>query len=85
LREVRTWDYGILFLSREESRGVDTRFKSDAQVMILSTVTSYHELQQMVGRSSRSRGVCSGTLYVVSEEKQYQVIEKIKRQGVIAL
>jgi hypothetical protein len=72
-------------LSPKESRGVDTRFKKDAQVMILSSVTSYLELQQMVGRSSRSRGVCDGTLYIVGNEKQYQVIDRIKRQGVAAL
>jgi hypothetical protein len=29
--------------------------------------------------------VCAGTLYVVSSEKQYQVIDRIKRQGVAAL
>jgi hypothetical protein len=24
--EIKTWDYGILLLLKEESRGIDTRF-----------------------------------------------------------
>ena len=45
LAEVRNWDYGVLLLTREEGRGVDTRFKRDAIVLIATTVNSYHELQ----------------------------------------
>ena len=69
LAEVRSWDYGVLLLSREEGRGVDTRFKRDAIVLIATAVSSYHELQQMVGRSCRTRGICEGILYLVGEER----------------
>ena len=56
-------------LTVEEGRGVDTRFRKDARVLITCPVDSYQDLQQMVGRSSRSRGVCDGVLYLVSEER----------------
>jgi len=69
LSEVRNWDYGVLLLTREEGRGVDTRFKRDAIVLIATAVSSYHELQQMVGRSCRTRGICEGMLYLVGEER----------------
>lgn len=35
----------MLLLTREEGRGVDTRFKRDAIVLIATIVNSYHELQ----------------------------------------
>ena len=65
LAEIRSWEYGLLLLTREEGRGVDTRFRKDAIVLIATEVSNYHELLQMVGRSSRARGVCEGILYVV--------------------
>lgn len=85
LEEVRQWDYGLLLLNREEGRGVDTRFKKASHVMILTQVTSYHELLQMIGRSSRTRGVCEGTLFSVGQERSNQVIERLKRHGVITM
>ena len=75
----------MVVLSREEGRGVDTRFRKDAIVLITSEVGNYHELLQMIGRSSRTRGVCEGILYVVTQEKQGQVIERLKRSSVSAL
>jgi cation transport regulator ChaC len=39
----------------------------------------------MVGRSSRTRGVCEGTLFVVSDERASRVIEKLKHQGLVSL
>ena len=69
LHEVRSWDYGVLMLSAEEGTGVDARFRRDAISLVLAEVRSYHELQQMVGRSSRSRGVCEGVLYLIGEER----------------
>ena len=45
LAEVRNWNYGVLMLTREEGRGVDTRFKRNAIVLIATAVSSYHELQ----------------------------------------
>ena len=65
LAEIRSWEYGVLLLTREEGRGVDTRFRKDAIVLIATEVSNYHELLQMVGRSSRTKGVCEGILYVI--------------------
>jgi len=45
LEDIRSWDYGVLLLKPEEGRGVDTRFKVDAHVMVLARVSTYHELQ----------------------------------------
>lgn len=45
MAQIRSWDYGVLLLPRLQARGVDTRFIRDALVIIVSTVTSYHELQ----------------------------------------
>ena len=44
LDEIRIWDYGVLLLNKEEGRGVDSRFRGDAIVLISASVTSYHEL-----------------------------------------
>lgn len=44
MAHIRSWDYGVLLLERSQARGVDTRFVRDALVLIVSTVTSYHEL-----------------------------------------
>ena len=81
LDEVRQWEYGVLLLTVEEGRGVDTRFRKDARVLITCTVDSYHDLQQMMGRSSRSRGVCDGVLYLMGDEKPMQYMERIRRQN----
>jgi Type III restriction enzyme, res subunit len=85
LSKVRHWDYGILLLKPSEGRGVDTRFQKDAMVLIASEVHSYHELQQMIGRSSRTRGVCEGVLYNKGDETTVQVIDRLKRQNVSVL
>jgi hypothetical protein len=85
LATVRSWEYGVLLLSKEEGRGVDTRFKRDAFVLIACQVSTHHELSQMVGRSSRSRGVCEGVLYTVGEDRPVQVMEKLKRQSVSSM
>jgi len=39
----------------------------------------------MVGRSNRARGACEATLYVVGDERQAQVSERLRRHGVMAL
>ena len=85
MAEVRSWEYGLLILNREEGRGVDSRFKRDAMVLMSTEVSDYHELQQMVGRSSRTRGICQGTLYVISQDKPQQVAERLRTQGVVVL
>ena len=59
----------MLLLSQEEGRGVDSRFRKDGVVLITSQVSSYHDLQQMVGRSSRSRGVYEGKLNSIGSER----------------
>ena len=35
----------------------------------------------MIGRSSRSRGVCEGIMYSISAERPAQVLERIKRSS----
>ena len=40
LDEVRLWEYGVLMLTMEEGRGVDTRFRKDARVLIACSVDS---------------------------------------------
>ena len=79
LSAIRHWDYGVLLIKAKEGRGVDTRFKKDALVLIASEVCSYLELQQMIGRSSRTRGVCEGVLYNIGEESALQVVDRLKR------
>lgn len=44
LAEIRSWDYGVLMITREEGRGVDTRFRKDAIVLVVDVATNYHEL-----------------------------------------
>ena len=36
LSEIRQWDYGMLVLRAEEGRGVDTRLKRAAHVIIIT-------------------------------------------------
>lgn len=45
LLTIRSWEYGILVLGKQEGRGVDTRFKKDAYVVINCDVDNYHEVQ----------------------------------------
>ena len=85
LSAIRHWDYGVLLIKASEGRGVDTRFRKDALVLIPAEVRSYLELQQMIGRSSRTRGVCEGILYNVGEESALQVVDRLKKQNVAAL
>jgi superfamily II DNA or RNA helicase len=64
---------------------MDTRFKSDAIVLIIAKVEAYHEYLQMLGRGSRTRGVCDGILYTVSKDKEATVRENLKRQNFAAM
>lgn len=63
-------------------RGLDIRFKVDTAVFILANVKSHHELFQMVGRSSRSRGVCDSILFIVGKEKSSELIQRLQREGI---
>lgn len=85
LSEIRQWDYGILLIQGRECRGVDTRFAVDAAVLIVSKADSLHQVQQMSGRSSRTRGVCESTLYVVTAESRSQVMERLRRSSISQL
>lgn len=85
LMTIRDWEYGVLLLAPNESRGVDTRFRKDAHVMIMARVNNYHELQQMVGRSSRTRGVSQGSMFIITEDKAGTVLDKLRKCGVISL
>lgn len=60
---------------------MDTRFAKDALVLIIAKVESYHQYLQMLGRSSRSRSISEGILYVSTNEKPNQVMERIKRHN----
>jgi hypothetical protein len=83
--EIKTWEYGILLLQKEDSRGIDTRFQKDALVLIIAKVDTYQQYMQMLGRGSRTRGVCDGILYVASNEKASVVMDKLKRQNYSAM
>lgn len=37
----------------------------------------------MIGRSSRSRGVCNGTYFTIGEEKAVQVMNRLRKHGVV--
>ena len=39
----------------------------------------------MVGRYSRTRGVCEGILDIIGQERPVQVVERLKRSSVSAL
>ena len=68
LQEIRTWQSGLLVLDADEGVGTDTKFAKDAIVFILAEVKKSSIFQQMLGRGSRSRGVCQGTLFVLTKE-----------------
>ena len=48
-------------------------------VLIIAKVDTYQEYLQMLGRGSRTRGICEGTLYVNSKDKASVVMDKLKR------
>ena len=75
----------MLVLNSEEGRGLDTRFRKAAHVAIIAKVKQQHEVQQMVGRSSRARGACEATLYSVGPERPAQVTERLRGYGIMAL
>ncbi len=39
----------------------------------------------MIGRSSRTRGVCQGSLFIISDERAGKVIERLKLQGMVSI
>lgn len=75
--QMTTMDTGIYLLEKTYSRGLDTKFKVDSTVMIIAEVDDYSELIQMVGRSSRSRGLCESYLFSVGSENSFQLIQRL--------
>ncbi len=74
-----------MLLKASEGRGIDTRFARDSIVLIIALVNTTHQLQQMIGRSSRTRGVCECILYLAGDEKQNQVMARLSRQNIAAM
>jgi hypothetical protein len=66
LQTLKTKDTGVLLLRKEHYRGIDTKFKSDALVIIGYQVDNIQQYSQMIGRSSRKRGPCKGIMFAVS-------------------
>ena len=78
MQEIKSWDYGLLFLKPHECIGTDTRFAKDAVVLIIAKVESYSLYLQIIGRSSRSRNVCDGILYCPTLEKASVILQRMK-------
>lgn len=57
LQKMRCLDRGILLLTEEEGRGIDSKFKVDAHVLIGAICKMIADLHQMYGRGSRQGGV----------------------------
>ena len=45
IKEIRSWEYGILILGSEEGLGINTRFAKDSTVFIASKVESKAEYE----------------------------------------
>lgn len=58
------------------------RFAKDARVVITAEPEDYNEYLQMLGRSSRTRGVCEGVMLTQSKEKASQIIQRLKNSNV---
>lgn len=69
-------------LDSKLSRGLDLRFKTDAVVFITAAVKTSHQLVQMVGRSSRTRGVCESSLFHIGNEKSSELMQRLNRVGI---
>jgi len=77
MEHIKTIENGILLLQGDNSRGIDTRFKVDSQVLIIADVKTNHELIQMIGRSSRTRGICESYMFIRGQEKRSVVMQKL--------
>lgn len=45
IKEIRSWDYGILILEPEEGVGINTRFAKDSIVLIATKVENKAEYE----------------------------------------
>ncbi len=68
MQEIKTWHQGILILDADEGVGTDCKFAKDSLVFIMAKVKKESTFKQMIGRSSRARGSCQGTLFVITNE-----------------
>lgn len=66
IKEIRSWEYGILILEPAEGVGINTRFAKDSIVFITTKVDNKAEYEQFLGRSSRTRGMCKGIYFCES-------------------
>lgn len=66
---IKDQDYGVMTIEKNQCRGVDTKFAKDALVIITFIPSDYNEYQQMLGRASRTRSVCEGTMLTSSYER----------------
>ena len=59
---------GVFLLRRRYARGFDLKFAQDAIVVVLALENDVRasEIEQMIGRASRSNGVQQGYVHVVS-------------------
>ena len=77
IEHIKTIENGILLLQGDNCIGIDTRFKVDSQVLIIADVKTNHELIQMIGRSSRTRGICESYMFIRGQEKSSVVMQKL--------
>ena len=82
LEAIKTLDYGLHLLESAQSRGIDIRYKVDSIVLIIAETKNYHELIQMVGRSSRVRGVCESVLFTTTNENSSCLFKRLQREGI---
>ena len=64
-------------LEPHEGFGLDIQFARDALVLIAIESVSERDYRQMLGRSSRGRGLCKGIFYPVTRLSPAQVLEKM--------
>ncbi|KEJ82479.1 hypothetical protein OXYTRIMIC_473 [Oxytricha trifallax] len=79
LDEIESWQNGMLILSQDESFGYNTKFRTDAQVLIACEITSEGQYLQMRGRSSRSMGALQSKYYPVSTLPKQQILLRMKK------
>ena len=82
---IKEQSHGVLLLEKSECRGVDVRFAKDARVVITAEPEDYNEYLQMLGRASRTRGVCEGVMLTRGNEKASQIIQRLKNSNVASM
>ena len=74
LNLIKDQSHGVLLLLKSECRGVDVRFSRDARVIITCKPDDFNQYLQMLGRASRTRGVCEGVMLHVGAEKASVIV-----------